>query len=55
MLLAFSCIIRDDFIGACNNDKASIADQGSLSTSILASDGTESKANAEGKPNLNSH
>ena len=40
-------VLRNDFIGTCNNVRASIADQGSLSTSVLVSDDTESEANAE--------
>jgi len=39
--------MRDDLIGACNDDMVSIADQGSSSTSVLVSDGTESEANTE--------
>jgi len=39
--------MKDDFIGECNDVRASITDQGSLSISVLVSDGTESKANAE--------
>jgi len=39
--------MKDDLIGACNDIRASIADQGSLSTSVLVSDGTESEANIE--------
>ena len=45
---------RNDFIGAHNNVKALIADQGSLFTSVLVSNGIESKANIE-NPNLNLH
>ena len=40
-------VSKDDFIGTCNKVKASIADQGSLSTLVLVSDGTESEANTE--------
>ena len=39
--------VRDDLTGTCNEIKASIADQGSLPTSVLVSDGTEYKANTE--------
>jgi len=39
--------IRADFIDARNDVRAFIADQGLLSTSVLASDVTESEANAE--------
>jgi len=45
--LIFSHTIRDNFIGAYNDVRAFIADQESLSTSILVSDGTESEANEE--------
>jgi len=40
-------VLRDDFTGTCNDVRASIADQGSLSTSVLVSDGAESEANTE--------
>ena len=43
----FSLTIRDDFIGECNDVRASIADQGSLFTSVLVSDDVESEVNAE--------
>jgi len=43
----FSHAKRDDFVGACNDIKAFIADQELLSMSLLISDGTESKANTE--------
>jgi len=43
----FSRTRKDDFVGTCNVVKVFIADQGSLSTSVLVSDGTESEANAE--------
>ena len=43
----FSCSIRDDFIGAHNDVKTFIVDQGSPSTLVLVSDGTELEANAE--------
>jgi len=39
--------VRDDLTGACNDIRASIADQGSSSTSVLVSDGIESEANKE--------
>ena len=48
-------VSKDDFIGTCNDVRASIADQGSLFTSVLVSDGTESEANTESKPNLTLH
>lgn len=38
-----SSVRRDNFIGACNNVKTSIADQTSSSISVLASKGIESK------------
>ena len=37
-------ISKNDFIGTCIDVGASIADQGSLSTSVLVSDGTKSEA-----------
>ena len=40
-------VLKDDFIGTCNDVRASIADQGSLSTYVLVSDGTESEADTE--------
>ena len=40
-------VLKDDFIDTCIDVRASIADQGSLSTSVLVSDGTESEANTE--------
>jgi len=39
--------MKDDLIGACNDVRAYIVDTGSLSTSVLVFDGTESEANAE--------
>jgi len=45
--LIFSRTRRDEFIGAHNNVRAFITDQGSLPTLVLVSDGTESEANAE--------
>jgi len=39
--------MRDDFTGACNDIKIFIADKGSLSMSVLVSDGTKSEANTE--------
>ena len=47
MPLIFSRTRRNDFIGACNDVKAFIAGQGSLSTSVLVSDATESDEHAE--------
>jgi len=47
--------MRDDLIGTCNDVMTSIADQGSLSTSVLVSDATKSEANTENKPNLTLH
>ena len=55
MSLIFSRTIKDDLIGVCNDVKASIADRGSQSTSVLISDNKESEANTKGKPNLNLH
>ena len=40
-------VSKDDFIGKCNDVRAFIADQGSLSTLVLVSDGTESEAKTE--------
>jgi len=40
----FSCTIKGNLIGACNDVRTS---KGSLSTSIIVSDGTESEANTE--------
>jgi len=45
--LISSRTIRDDFISAYDDVRGFIADQGSLSMSVLVSDGTESEANAE--------
>jgi len=39
--------MKDDLIGACNDVRASIADQGSSSTSVLVSDGAELEANTK--------
>jgi len=39
--------MNDDPTGACNDVKTSIADKGSLSKSVLVSDGIESEANAK--------
>ena len=43
----FSHTIIDGFIGARNDVRASIADQGQLSTSVLVSDDIKSKASTE--------
>ena len=43
----FWYVLRDDLIGTCNDVIASMADQGSLSTSTLVFDGTESEENTE--------
>ena len=43
--LVFSGTLNDYLTGACNDVKASIIDKGSLSTSVLLSDGIESEAN----------
>jgi len=47
--------MKDDLTGTCNDINASIADQGSLSTLIIVSDGTESEVNTESKLNLTIH
>jgi len=45
--LIFLRTIRNDFIGARNDIRASITNQGSLSMSVLVSNGTELEANVE--------
>jgi len=47
--------MNDDLTGACNDVKISIADNGSLSMSVLVSDDTIQKLTQKGNPNLNSH
>jgi len=39
--------MKDNFIGACNDVKACIADTESLSMLVLVSDSTESEANTD--------